>query len=305
VIFYLSSVRAVKNIEKYLRFCAVIVRCRRWRAFDKHCTIALQVGANHPLIGAPSGKGCSDLLLRALIYKGLFFSLTALWVVLLGFTLLWPNYRAAQRGVAFWGTANLFLLRYIVGIRVEIRGLEKLPAVGPYIICPKHESTIDAFLALHYIPDTTALGKSELFEIPILGLVLRKMELIAVDRHRGEAHKDLPDVHDVIKLSRRPILIFPEGTRVPQGETRPLKPGAFHLQDGSDLRVFTCATNTGYFWGAKGLLMRPGLVIWEIHDAMPKGLKKEGFHDELFGRVVTRSEELKDEARGNDAQAHS
>lgn len=232
------------------------------------------------------------MLIRALIFKGLFYGLTALWVIVLSLTLLWPNYKAVYWGLSFWSDFVTFMLRVITGIKVEVRGLENRPANGPYIVCPKHQSTMDAFLAIKYVPYATALAKKELFFYPILGLLLYKLGILPVLRDKGTAHKKLPDMEVFLKESKRPILVFPEGTRVPSGERRQLKAGAFHIHEATGLPVITGATNAGYFWPAHEWTMRPGTIIWELHPPLPEGLDKDAFMAEIQKQVIDRSEEL-------------
>lgn len=242
------------------------------------------------------------MLIRSIIFKGLFYGLTALYVFLLSITLLWPNYKGAYRGIALWADVVSWLLKTIVGIKVEIRGVENLPEKGPYIVSPKHESTMDAFLAIKNVPYATALAKKEIFYFPILGFILLKLGAIPVNRQKGNAHKKLPSVGELILESKRPILVFPEGTRVPIGQKKNLKPGSFHLQQECKIPVFTAATNAAYFWPSDKLLMKKGTIVWEVHKAMPENLSKDEFMNELEVRIVKRSSELKAEAEKLDLE---
>jgi 1-acyl-sn-glycerol-3-phosphate acyltransferase len=237
------------------------------------------------------------MLLRSIVFKTLFYSLTAIYVILLSVTFLWPNHRGVYRGITLWSDVTVWMLKTIVGIDVEIRGTENLPDKGPYIVAPKHESTIDAFLAIKNVPDATALAKKEIFYFPILGFLLLKLNVIPVNRQKGNAHKKLPSVGDLIMKSKRPILVFPEGTRVPIGKRLALKPGAYFLQEELKIPVFTSATNAAFFWPSDSFLMKKGKIVWEIHPAMPTGLNKDAFMKELEKQIIGQSEVLKDEAR--------
>jgi 1-acyl-sn-glycerol-3-phosphate acyltransferase len=230
--------------------------------------------------------------MRTILFKLAFYTLTPLWVISMLVTLPAPSYRPLYHGIRQWTAFVRWLMKKIARIEVEIRGLENLPAKGPYIVCPRHESTIDSFLALSIIPYPTALGKRELFYIPFLGFLLMKMKVLKIDRGKGTAHQQLPDIGNLIQKADRPILVYPEGTRVRSLQRIKLKSGAFHIQDGTDLKVITSATNAGYFWSAREFWMRPGKIILEYHSPMPHGLGKEAFQAELEHRVVRRSFEL-------------
>lgn len=239
--------------------------------------------------------------MRTIIFKLAFYTLTPLWVMLLLITVPAKTYRPLYRGIDLWTKFILWLLRKVVRIDVEIRGLENLPAEGPYIVCPRHESTLDAFLAVSNLPCPTALGKRELFHTPLLGTLLRKMEIIRIDRGKGTAHQELPDLGDLLAKTKRPILVYPEGTRVRSMQRIKLRSGAFHIQEETGIDVITSATNAGYFWSAREFWMRPGRIILEFHPPMPKNLDKQDFMRELERRVVGRSHELTREAMAIDS----
>ncbi len=208
-------------------------------------------------------------------------------------TFVVPGYRPVWLAFAFWMDVVLWMLRVIVGIRVDVRGIENLPKNTACIVSPKHESTLDAVLALRYVENCTALAKKEVFWFPFLGFLIWKLGIIPIDRGKGTAHRSLPNIGEFLEQHGRPILIFPEGTRVPIGKSKPLKSGAYHLGKEHNLDVFTGATNGGYFWPSDQFTMRSGTVIWEIHPAMPKGLEKEAFMQEMEKQIIHRSHELK------------
>jgi 1-acyl-sn-glycerol-3-phosphate acyltransferase len=114
------------------------------------------------------------------------------------------------------------LLR-LCGVRLRVRGLDKLGA-GPYVFAPNHQSHLDVAALLGYLPGITRfVAKKEVFSQPILGMVLRTLGMIPVDRD------DPADAIDL--LNRRgetfSTVIFPEGTRSLDGRLQPFKKGAF------------------------------------------------------------------------------
>lgn len=232
-------------------------------------------------------------ILRSLIFKVIFYILTVLAIIMLaGMILVVPNKRLVMQGIESYGRFVLLLARLLVGIRVENRGLEKLPKSEPYIICPKHESTLDAFMFVAVIPYVTALGKSEYFKIPIMGFLLRRLGFLSVIRNQGTAHMELPNMKQFLEEDPRPLLIYPEGTRVPLGEQYRLKSGAWYIQQQTGLDVYPVATNVAVFWPRKGW-NKPGTVIFEVGDPIKPGLDKEAFMARLQETVVDRSFELR------------
>ena len=233
------------------------------------------------------------MFIRSLIFKVLFYSLTTVFCIVALITLLLPGYRPVWLAFSFWMRVVLWMLKTIVHIHVDVRGVENIPKNTPCIVSPKHESTLDAVLSLRYVENCTALAKKEVFWFPFMGFLLMKLDIIPIDRGKGNAHQSLPDIGAFLEKSGRPILVFPEGTRVPIGKTKPLKSGAYHMHKEHHLNVYTGATNGGYFWPSDQFTMRSGTVIWEIHPAMPDGLDKEEFMEEMERRIIGRSAELK------------
>lgn len=233
---------------------------------------------------------------RAVLFIAAFYSLTAIWAILLLTTLPWPSHKPVANGIAWWSGFVFRLTRFMVGIEVEIRGLEKLPTEGSFILAGKHQSTLDAFAVFWSCPRLVTLGKKELFRVPILGSLLRKLGIIAIDRKAGDAHKGLPDAQELFIRDNRVLVLFPEGTRVAVGAEKPLKPGIFHYQKDADLPVYTMATNVGLFWPVCTTKLHPGKAVFEFHEAMPRRMEREAFMALLKERLIDRSEVLMQEA---------
>ena len=231
--------------------------------------------------------------LRTIVFKFLFYPLTAVWIAGMGITLLFPGYKTTCKALKTWSRCVLWLLKYIAKINVEFHGLENVPADRPVIICPKHESTIDAFAMFYILNNPSALAKHQLYYIPVMGQLLRKMRIVPVKRWKGTAHRKLPDVIGIIDPDNRPLLVFPEGTRTSPGKPMPLKPGAWYLHEDLGLDVLTSATNVGFFWPPDQFMMRSGTAVIEFHKPLPADLDKDGFMAALKTQIQDRSAELR------------
>lgn len=234
------------------------------------------------------------LFIRTLIFNLIFYPLTLLWaagLVLLTFPL--PAERGMMPGVALWlKIVRHTLLRYVAGIRVEVRGLENVPRDRAVILAAKHMSNLDPIVTFELFPNMTALAKKELFRVPFLGGVLRKLRIVRIDRQSGRAHEEMPRVVAEVVATRRPLVVYPEGTRSRIGERRRLKSGAFHLQLEGNLPVIPVATNSGLHW-PKGLaLLRPGTVVYEFGPPLAHSDDKAAFMAAMERAVIARSDEL-------------
>ncbi len=234
------------------------------------------------------------LLLRTVAFNATFFPLTLLWAAgLVILTLPFPAERGLVPGIVIWlRFVEAVLLRWIAGIRVEVRGLEHVPQERASILLAKHMSNLDPIITFVRVPRMTALAKKELFRIPFIGAIFRKLGIVRIDRQSGRAHEQMPQVLAAVKAARRPLVVYPEGTRVRPGERRKLKSGAYYLQLDGDIPVVPVATNSGLHWPKGRALVRPGTVIYEFGPPLPHVRDKEGFLALTEEQVLARSDAL-------------
>jgi len=200
-----------------------------------------------------------------------------------------------RRGIRWYCVGSLWVARICSGIRYEHRFKEKLPKDGAIIIAAAHQSNMDPMLTYLLRSDVTALAKKELFSVPFIGPILKKARIVKIDRKAKTAHRGMRDVADHVHESGRPLIVYPQATRVPIGDSKPLKSGAYYLYKDADLTVYPIATNTGLFW-TKGFWHRAGTAVFQVGDPFPEGLSKEDFMARLHEEVVVKSNELIREA---------
>src|SRR2546427_2185262 len=136
------------------------------------------------------------------------------------------NGSLAHRCIRQWARTSLAL----AGLRVHIEGEEGLNPKNTYIFMPNHASFLDTLLAFAYIPyDFRNIIKEEVFSIPLLGLVLRRSGQIPMDRENPwKALKSLRQAADLLKEGIS-VVVFPEGTRTPNGDIQEFKTALFIL----------------------------------------------------------------------------
>ena len=231
-------------------------------------------------------------MIRSLLLNIIYYVGTPLWSALMMPLLLASSRHPMQKAIHIWVRFMVWAMQNIAGIKLDIRGLEHAPRDRAFLLVSKHQSNGDPFVDYYLFPHVSALAKKELFSVPFIGPALKKLEIIRIDRASGRAHKGMDTIAEKVIAAKRPLIIFPEGTRVPVGEQRKLKSGAYYLQKDNDLPVVTVASNMGQFWPKGRFWRTPGTAIFEIHPAMPKGLTKKAFMTELEKRIVHRSNEI-------------
>jgi len=240
------------------------------------------------------------IFLRSLIFNIFFYSYTSLVCIAFIPTLFLP--RSAILWVTrFWLGGVKWLEKYIMGLRYEVRGAQYLPKDNKYIIAAKHQSAYETLKLHHLFGDPTIVLKKELLGIPLFGTFLNKLDVIAIDRTNKEA-----SINSIIEGAKRmgdngrPIVIFPQGTRVGVNETtdqKPYKGGIVKMYKATDLPIIPLALNSGLFWGRNSFIKKPGTVIFEFLPPIETGLPDKKVMKALEDRLEDKTQSLMQEAR--------
>jgi len=230
-------------------------------------------------------------LIRSLIFALAFYASTAVFVVGGSFLLFGPR-RYAMMGLKAHAIFSLWLLRWIVGTKMEVRGAEKLPP-APYLVASKHQSAWDTFALIPIFGDPAMVMKWELTLIPFYGWFSRKFEHVFVKRDRGPiALRNLIRDAQARASASREIVIFPEGTRRAPGAQPDYKSGAVALYEGLGLPCVPLALNSGLYWPRRKFLRYPGTIRARILPPIPAGLPKEEFLKRLIESTETACDEF-------------
>jgi len=164
-------------------------------------------------------------------------------------------------GVAVaWVDSMFWLLRVLCRLDYRVEGLEHLPARSSVVLL-KHSSAWETLAQLKIFPTQTWVLKRELMWIPVFGWVLWLLKPIAIDRRGGGAAVQQVLEQGHARLTEGYwVCIFPEGTRMPVGETRRYGMGGVLLAAAEGLPVVPVAHNAGYFWPRRGWLKKRGTI---------------------------------------------
>ena len=228
--------------------------------------------------------------LRSVLFGICFYSISTPLAVAYAVMLVMPR-QAMTWGMRVWAQLVIMGLRVIAGIRVEVRGLEHRPD-GAALVAAKHQCMLDFIVPLAMLPDTCFVLKKELMLIPFFGWIAAKSRMIPIDREaRAKALKDmLRAARDRMKDPRQ-IVIFPEGTRQAPGAPPDYKPGVAALYRELGLACTPVATNSGVHW-ARGFPSKPGIIVLEFLPAIPPGLNRKAFMQQLQARIEAASDAL-------------
>jgi 1-acyl-sn-glycerol-3-phosphate acyltransferase len=197
--------------------------------------------------------------LGSIVFTVYLFASVAVWGTLVLFTFVFPH-RVSYRGARGWSHVVLWMLRWLCRLDYVVEGREHLPA-APSVVLMKHSSAWETIAQIAIFPTQTWVLKRELMWVPILGWVLPLLKPIAIDRKGGASA-----VQQVLERGCKRlqeglwVVIFPEGTRMPAGQTRRYGLSGALLAREAGCAVVPVAHDAGEFWPRRGLLKRRGTI---------------------------------------------
>ena len=230
-------------------------------------------------------------ILRSLVFNIVLYT----WTTLLCFALIWtlvlPR-RAMMSIVGIYLRSLVLFERLILGLDYRVVGREHVPT-GPFVLAAKHQSMWETMKLHLLVDDPAVILKRELMRIPIWGWFAAKARMIPVDRGaRGRAVASIVAGARQTVADGRPVVIFPQGTRVPPGSYRSYRIGVFALYEALNLPVVPMALNSGVFWGRRRFIKLPGTITVEFLPPIEPGLDREAFLTRLEDTLEDASERL-------------
>ena len=195
----------------------------------------------------------------SLFFTGFWFAWTFLYAIpfaIVCLVLPFPRRFALAR---VYATVVLWVLKWSCGLTYRIEGAP-LPQ-GCHVALWKHSSSWETMAMMVVFPRQVWVLKRELLWIPVVGLGVRQLHAIAIDRSAG--HSAVAQVIEQGKARLEEgdwVMIYPEGTRMRVGETRRYGVSGTLLAAESGRLVVPVAHNAGYYWPRRGLLKKPGVV---------------------------------------------
>ena len=178
-------------------------------------------------------------------------------------------HRARRYTAVPWVAFTTWLIKHVLGIDYRVLGRENIPA-RPAVILSKHQSAWETVVLQEVFPLSLFVWKRELkWQLPFFGWALAVIPMISIDRSAGKNA-----LHQLIEQGRLrlgqgyPVIIFPEGTRVPLGIHRRYKIGGAQLAVVSGAPALPLVHNAGEFWGRNAFFKRPGIITVSIGPAI-------------------------------------
>lgn len=180
-------------------------------------------------------------------------------------------------------------VRFILGIKFEIKGLENLDKNKKYIIACKHESALETIVLNSVFKQNVFILKKSLYFIPILGQAFIPVSVAIGRKNLRQDLKDMEKGAEKFLNKGASVCIFPEGTRAVPNTKKEIKSGLFALCkkfENKDVYILPVALNTGNFWGRNSFNKKSGIATIKIHkDIALKNLDKNKFNKIITDKI--------------------
>tara|TARA_B100001093_G_scaffold468598_1_gene488709 strand:- start:143 stop:850 length:708 start_codon:yes stop_codon:yes gene_type:complete len=216
--------------------------------------------------------------IRSLIFN-IFLYLGIIIVLILAIPTLFLPAKFALYCGKFLAHYIILILKIFLNTKVIFHGLENLKKVDKFFIASAHQSMFETFVFQAPLNYPIFIVKKELLKIPLFGWYLRKIGSIEIIRETTT--KDNLNFFDKIKKTvfkkNRPLLIFPQGTRVSFNEIVPFKKGVGRIYDTLGLHCIPVALNSGKVWPKNSFLKYPGDIHITFLEPIEPGIEKNTF----------------------------
>ena len=226
--------------------------------------------------------------LKSLVFNVFLFSGLILIFILAIPTLLLP-----AKYTLFFGRVSakyiVIILKIILNTNVVFHGLENLKKVNNFFVASAHQSMFETFALQIPLNSPIFILKKELLNIPLFGWYLRKIGSVAIIRETTtkENLNFFDKIKERIEKNKRPLLIFPQGTRVKLDENPPFKKGVGRIYRALNLPCVPVALNTGKVWPKNSFMKFSGDIHISFLEPVMPGKEKDEFVKEIENKIYT------------------
>ncbi|MEM7058600.1 MAG: 1-acyl-sn-glycerol-3-phosphate acyltransferase [Pseudomonadota bacterium] len=198
----------------------------------------------------------------------------------------------------FWGRACVFMVRLVLGSRIEVRGLEHYDPSRPQLIVSKHQSELDIVMLGAAFWDVTAIAMAELTKLPFFGTILRTIDAvtIAVDAGPQGRTQQAIDGAKRVRDSGRTLVVYPEGELMKLGAKERYRGGIGHIYTHTEIEVIPVAASLGVIWPQRQWRKFSGVTgVMELLEPIQPGQDFDTFMATLEERIETNTMRLIEE----------
>ncbi len=221
------------------------------------------------------------------LFFSIFFYIGIVLVCLIFLTAFFLPQKIVLFGGKIMGFWSRFCLEFFLSTKIVIKGRENIISNEKFFIACSHQSMFETFYLQTLFNSPIFILKKELLSIPIFGWYLKKIESISIDRNK--INKENLDFYEKIKLSStstdRPIIIFPQATRVAFDDRSQFKKGASRIYESLNIKCQPVAINSGTVWPKSGKLIANKTLTISILKSIEAGMNSKEFLEVLQNSI--------------------
>jgi 1-acyl-sn-glycerol-3-phosphate acyltransferase len=232
-------------------------------------------------------------MIRNILFT-VFFFLGIIFISILFLPALIMPQKVALLGGKIMGQWTKFCLRIFLLVKINIVGKENIITNGKFFIACSHQSMFETFFLQTIFNCPIFILKKELLKIPIFGFYLKKIGSISINRNKT-TKENLGFFDEIVKAvtdTKRPLLIFPQGTRVLPEERPKFKKGTGRIYETLKIKCQPVAINSGYVWPKNKPLSRNKTITVSILNPIDPGLNKEEFLNLLENNIYSELDKI-------------
>jgi len=210
-----------------------------------------------------------------------------------------PSFFLSQKIVLFGGKImghwSAICLRFFLSTKIIVKGTENIITNNKFFIASSHQSMFETFFLQTIFNSPVFILKKELLKIPIFGWYLKKIGSISINRNRT-AKENLgffEQISRLINTSKRPLIIFPQGTRLPPDDRSPFKKGSGRIYEKLKIKCQPVAINSGYIWPKNGLKKANLTLTISILNPIEPGMNRDLFLKKLQEDIYSELDKLR------------
>ena len=232
-------------------------------------------------------------MIRSLIFK-FFFYLGIIFISLIFLPALLMPAKVVLFGGKSMGYWSRVCLNIFLSTKIVIKGKENLILEGKFFIACSHQSMFETFFLQTIFNSPVFILKKELLKIPIFGMYLKKIGSISIDRDKTTKENlgFFDKIKSTVDSSNRPIIIFPQASRMPADDRNPFKKGVGRIYEKLGIKCQPVAINSGNVWPKNGKLKSNQVITVSILKEIEPGIENKKFINTLQNNIYNELDKI-------------